>query len=80
MLVGFLGQASNVKGIAIFISEDNKLDYHCQSVDLVGGLCYIEPIYCYWITGYDYTRRDQLLRLVNFYMVAEGNGHGPYKL
>ena len=57
----------NVKCIAIVISEDNKRDYHCQSVTLVGGLCYIEPIYYYWITGYDYIRRDQLLRLVNFY-------------
>ena len=61
---------------AIVLSEDN-IDYHCQSVALVGGLCYIEPIYYYWITGYDYTRGYQLLRLVNFYMVAEENGHGP---
>ena len=57
----------NVKYIAIVISEDNKIDYHCQSVALVGALCYIEPVYCYWMTGYDYTRRDQLLKLVNFY-------------
>ena len=28
----------NVKYIAIVISEDNKIDYHCQSVALVGGL------------------------------------------
>ena len=30
----------NVKCIAIVISEDNKRDYHCQSVTLVGGLLY----------------------------------------
>ena len=28
----------HVKCIAIVISEDNKIDYHCQSVALVGGL------------------------------------------
>ena len=69
-----------VKCTAIVISEENKIDYHCESVALVGGLCYIELIYYYWITWYDYTRSDQLLSLVNFCMVAEGNGHGPYKL
>ena len=72
---------TNVKCTAIVISEDNKIDYHCQFVAWIGDLCYIEPIYYYWITGYDYTRRDQLLRLVNvFYMVAEGNGQAPCKL
>ena len=55
----------NVICTAIVISEDNKIDYHGQSVALVGGLCYIELIYYYWITGYDYTRSDKLLRLVN---------------
>ena len=69
-----------VKYTATVISENNKIDYHCQSVTLVAGLCYIEVIYYYWITGYDSTRSDQLLRLVNFYIVAAGNGHGPYKL
>ena len=69
-----------VKCTAIVISEENKIDYPCESVALVGGLCYIELIYYYWITGYDCTRSDQLLRLVNFYIVAGGNGHGPYKL
>ena len=60
----------NVKCTAIVISEDNKIDYHCQFVAWIGDLCYIEPIYYYWITGYDYTRRDQLLRLVNNFKVA----------
>ena len=55
-----------MKCTAIVISEDNKIDYHGQSIALVGG-CYIELIYYYWITGYDYTRSDQLLRLVKFY-------------
>ena len=60
-----------VKFTAIVISEDNKVGYQCQSIALVGGLCYIEPIYYYWITGYDYARTDQLLRLVNFHLAIE---------
>ena len=57
----------HVECTAIVISEDNKIDYHGQSAALVGGLCYIKLIYYYWITGYDYTRSDQLLRFLNFY-------------
>ena len=41
-----------VKYTATVISEDNKIDYHCQSVTLVGGLCYIELIY-YFIESLD---------------------------
>ena len=36
-----------VKCTAIVISEENKIDYPCESVALVGGLCYIELIYYY---------------------------------
>ena len=57
----------HVECTAIVISEDNKIDCHGQSAALVGGLCYIKLIHYYWITGYDYTRSDQLLRFLNFY-------------